>query len=120
MAVPHISKQTMLPVSKDSFRVRIALEAKAFTVQALKAESRVCLVSDPAGDEIDKYGRLLRYVYYRHEGKVVQLNARLVRLGYARLLYPYAKGVKYEQVGLKMQAKAAADKQGGWGACGWK
>ena len=101
----------------------MAWEAKAFT-QAAVAQSggEVCLVTDPTSEDRDLYDRLLRYVYVRDQTQAAgpyNLNVRLLRLGQGRLLYPYAFGRLYEEVGKGMQAAAAAEDQGGWGTCGW-
>ena len=53
-------------------------EASAFTQAALDRKT-VRLEADPAGDDSDRYDRLLRYVYL--DGK--NFNARLIREGYA-------------------------------------
>lgn len=103
-------------LSSDDCEAKAAL---AFTEAELKETGRVCLEADAVAGDKDMYGRLLRYVWYRREGKVVQLNARLVREGHARIFYPYAKDLKYEGPGLAMQKQAKAEKLGGWGACGW-
>ena len=96
-----------------------AQAALAYSAAQLPASSSVCLEYDnEAGDE-DMYDRLLRYVWYRREGKVVQLNARLLRMGHAQVFYPFAKGLKYEKDGKDMEARARKEKLGGWGACGW-
>jgi len=83
----------------------------------------LCLLSpleadDEAGDK-DIYDRLLRWIWYRRDGKVVQLNARLLRMGLAKVFYPFAKDLRYEGDGLKMQAAAKKEKLGGWKTCGW-
>lgn len=99
-----------------------AWEAKAFTKAAVEASGEVCLVSDPTSDDRDLYDRLLRYVYVRDaaaDGAPINLNVRLVRLGYARVYYPYAYGRVYEDEAKAAQAAAAEELLGGWGACGW-
>ena len=47
------------------------------------------LEADPAGDQVDRYDRLLRYVYL--DGK--NFNARLIREGYATAIrtFPYSR-----------------------------
>ena len=63
-------------------------EASAFT-QAALARQTVRLEADPAGDLVDRYDRLLRYVYL--DGK--NFNARLTREGYATAIraFPYSR-----------------------------
>ena len=103
-----------------------AIDAQKFTLSRIKNSIypgkggyHLCLVKDPSQPDKDKYGRLLRYVYYKEANypKPVQLNARLVRLGYGRVYYPFAEGNKHEKIGLWMQEKARQDKVGGWGVC---
>ena len=101
----------------------VAWEARAFTVAEVAASGdSVCLLKDPTSTDRDLYGRLLRYVYVRGAGaggQPINLNVRLIRLGYGRLLYPYASGRVYEPEGRAAQAAAGAEGLGGWGACGW-
>ncbi len=99
-----------------------AQEASSFTYQMMKKLGKVCLVKDPNQPDKDQYDRLLRYVYYKDpaaKGATVQLNARLVRLGYGTVFYPYAKGNLYEQISVLTQQKARQTKSGGWGKCAW-
>ena len=89
----------------------------------VKKYKTVCLVSDPLQPDKDQFDRLLRYIYYKDVaagGKWVNLNLRLIRLGYGLVFYPFAKGLRWEKVGLLSQERARVDKQGGWSACGWK
>ena len=97
--------------------------ANDFTWKVMKKAVIVCLVKDPNQPDKDQYDRLLRYVYFKEPGignKTVQLNARLVRLGFGPVFYPYAKGNAHEQISVLMQQKARQDKAGGWGACNWQ
>ena len=107
-----------------------AVDAQKFTLNQIKNSKypgkggyHVCLTKDANQPDKDKYGRLLRYVYYMDPtvGKPIQLNARLVRLGYGRIYYPFAQGNTHEKIALLMQQQARIDKIGGWGACAdWK
>jgi|GEM_PF-2841553 len=100
-----------------------AWEAKAFTAAEVAASGDlVCLVKDPTSTDRDLYDRLLRYVYVRDplaDGAAINLNVRLVRLGYARVYYPYAYGRVYEADAKAAQAAAMSEGLGGWGACNW-
>jgi len=100
-----------------------AWPARDFTVAAIAASgSRVCLVRDPTSTDRDLYDRLLRYVYVRDagaDGQPINLNVRLIRIGYGRLLYPYAAGRVHEPEGKAAQAGAKVEGLGGWGSCGW-
>lgn len=99
-----------------------ALEAKKFTYAQVQKSPSVCLISDTKAGNKDVYGRLLRYVYYKEpavDGKAVELNLRLLRLGYARVLYPFAKGNQYEALALMTMGLAKENDLGGWAKCGW-
>lgn len=99
-----------------------ALEAKKFTYAQVQKSQSVCLISDSKAGNKDVYGRLLRYVYYKEpavDGKAVELNLRLLRLGYARVLYPFAKGNQYESLALMTMGLAKENNVGGWAKCGW-
>ncbi|MCO4763562.1 MAG: thermonuclease family protein [Myxococcales bacterium] len=100
-----------------------AVEALYWTKAMVKKVKTVCLIMDPAEGDKDQYDRLLRYVYYKDPaagGKWVNMNLRLVRLGFGPVFYPYAGGQKWEKMGVLMQQKARQEKAGGWGVCGWK
>jgi micrococcal nuclease len=59
--------------------------------------------------DVDKYGRLLRYVYL--DG--VMINAELVRLGYAKAS-TYPPDVKYATLFIQMERQARDNKVGLW------
>ncbi|MCK9360994.1 thermonuclease family protein [Patescibacteria group bacterium] len=80
-------------------------EASKHTAE-LVAGKRVLLRADPQADEVDRYGRLLRNVYLEDGTDV---NAVLVRDGYAYayLDYPLNKQRKVELARLQDEAEAA-------------
>jgi len=59
--------------------------------------------------EVDKYGRLLRYVWVDD----VMINAELVRLGYAQVA-TYPPDVKYQEYFLQLQKEAEEASLGLW------
>ncbi len=59
--------------------------------------------------ETDKYGRLLRYVWFDD----LMVNAELVRLGYAQVV-TYPPDVKYQDLFLKLQKEARDAGRGLW------
>ncbi len=65
--------------------------------------------------DMDRYGRLLRYVYVGD----VFVNLKLVQDGYAKS-YTYAPDVKYQELFLEAQQKARSENKGLWGGCGDK
>ncbi len=83
-------------------------EASGKTKELLSESKRICLLSDPDGDELDKYGRRLAYIFTESG---VDVNAELLRTGYAKgyFYFPftrkeefrcYAKKAKEEKVGM--------------------
>jgi len=64
--------------------------------------------------EMDRYGRLLRYVYVSG----IFVNAELARLGYATC-FPYPPDLKYQDLLTAMQAEAKTAKRGIWGTGGY-
>ena len=82
-------------------------EASAFTQAALDRKT-VRLVTDPAGDQVDRYDRLLRYVYL--DGK--NFNATLIREGYAVAIrsFPYSRKAEF----LRLEALARQERRGIW------
>jgi micrococcal nuclease len=75
--------------------------------------ARVALRADPRLDSVDRYGRLLRYVYHRG----INVNLRLVEHGDATVwLYDGARG-RYASQLLAAARRARAEKRGLWGAC---
>ena len=74
-------------------------EASAFTQAALDRQT-VRLEADPAGDLVDRFDRLLRYVYL--DGQ--DFSALLIGLGYGRAVraFPYSKRRAY----LALEAEA--------------
>ena len=59
--------------------------------------------------DVDKYGRLLRYVYIDN----VMINAELVRLGYAKAS-TYPPNVKYAELFVKLEKEARESNVGLW------
>ena len=64
----------------------------------------VRLDRDPAGDDIDAYGRLLRYVVLASGEHV---NATLIRAGYATAIRRFPYSLKREYLDLEAQARQA-------------
>lgn len=91
-------------------------------MRKLVGDKRVKLISDKHSDDVDVYGRLLRYV----EVDGVDVGRELIKQGLAHIYAPEkpkdAKRVKelarYKSY-RKAETKAKARKHGGWGGCGW-
>jgi micrococcal nuclease len=90
------------------------LEASAAT-SALLGGAEVLLVKDV--EEVDRYDRLLRYVYLGAE----MANARLVVNGYAHA-YAYPPNVRHSELFVQMEREAREANRGLWspGACNGK
>lgn len=86
-----------------------ALEASLALKQLLEGEAQVCLVDDAVGDKIDTYGRKLSYVF-RADG--LDVNAQMVRDGWAQAYTRFAMERKLEFEILERAAKA--EKLGQW------
>ncbi len=81
-------------------------EASAAAAALLEGRT-VRLVDDV--ENIDGYGRLLRYVYVHDE----MANARLVANGYASV-YTYPPNVRHADLLVSLQREARADERGLW------
>jgi micrococcal nuclease len=62
-------------------------------------------------ERLDKYGRLLAYVYLKDDGTFV--NAEIVKQGYASLM-TYPPNVKYADLFVKLYQQARQNKRGLW------
>ena len=83
-------------------------EAAAYTTARLTGAT-VRLDRDPAGDDIDAYGRLLRYVLLASGEHV---NATLIRDGYATAIrtFPYSRQREF----IQLEAQARRARRGLW------
>jgi micrococcal nuclease len=79
----------------------------------LPVGARVALRADPQLDSVDRYGRLLRYVYHRG----ININLRLVEQGDATVWFFRGDRGRYASVLLAAARRARAEKRGLWGAC---
>ena len=88
-------------------------EARAALVSLLNNKTGITLVEDPKLDKVDRFGRLLRYVFV---GKT-NVNLKMVKMGAAApYFYKGGKGLYSNQI-LKAAEKAKAAKRGLWKAC---
>ena len=89
------------------------IQAKSELSKLLSQAGEVSLSSDPNLDEVDKYGRLLRYVFVGN----TNLNLKLVEIGAAApYFYRGEKGIYAAQF-LKAAQTAQKRKLGMWGMC---
>ena len=80
---------------------RSGQEASAFTTAALEGRT-VQLETDRTGDTVDRYGRLLRYVYLDGE----DFNASLIRRGLAHAIRQFSYTRKQHYIALEEDARA--------------
>ena len=79
----------------------------------LPTGAAVTLVADPRLDRVDRYGRLLRYVF--HDGR--NLNLELVRRGAATVWFYDGQRGRYAAQLLAAATTARKARLGLWGAC---
>ena len=77
-------------------------EASEKTREILQNAKKVCLIHDQIGDQTDKYGRSLDYVF-TEDG--IDLNAELVKTGFARWYSRFSYERKAEFKAYQDQAK---------------
>ena len=82
---------------------RFGQEASAFTTAALEGRT-VQLETDRTGDTVDRYGRLLCYVYLDGQN----FNARLISEGYAHAI----RGFRYSERAAFIRLEEAAKRLG--------
>jgi endonuclease YncB( thermonuclease family) len=75
----------------------------------------VRLYREPKTDAVDRYGRLLRYVFRVRDG--LNINLQLVRLGAAApYFYDYRRG-RYAGLLVRLARRARARRLGLWSRC---
>ena len=82
---------------------RFGQEVSAFTTAVLEGRT-VQLETDRTGDTVDRYGRLLRYVYLDGQN----FNARLISEGYAHAI----RGFRYSKRASFIRLEEAAKRLG--------
>lgn len=90
-------------------------EAALFTMEFLKNRA-VRLTADPANEDLDPYGRQLRYVdVLQEDGSFSRLNDALLREGYAS--FPAQYPVTTPDYFKALESQAQSEEKGLWGAC---
>jgi endonuclease YncB( thermonuclease family) len=89
--------------------------ASMTTKQLLPPGTLVRLMTEPATDRIDEYGRLLRYVIRVRDG--VNVNVRLVAVGAAAPYFYDGRRGRYAALLDRLARRARARRLGLWGAC---
>jgi endonuclease YncB( thermonuclease family) len=85
------------------------------TKTLLPAGTAVRLQSEPVTDRVDRYGRLLRYVFRVSDG--LNVNVRLVGIGAAAPYFYDGRRGRYAGLLEALAKRARAKKLGLWGAC---
>lgn len=90
-------------------------QASAALKRLLPPGTTVRLVADPALDQVDRYGRLLRYVIRVRDG--LNVNVALVRAGIAAPYFYDGDRGRYAGLLARLALRARAAHLGLWGAC---
>ena len=90
-------------------------QASAITKRLLPPGAAVRLAVEPAGDDVDRYGRLLRYVIRARDG--LNVNVYLVRIGAAAPYFYDGERGRYARLLDRLARRARARHLGLWGAC---
>jgi micrococcal nuclease len=94
-----------------------ANESKDALMELTPVTQPICLLKDNKTKDKDSWGRLLRYVFVRHNDQWVMQNARLVRVGAAKAFHKYLKGTDYQSEFIQSEDNAHTETLGGWNAC---
>ncbi|MDZ4713067.1 MAG: thermonuclease family protein [bacterium] len=95
---------------RDKQTIKKLGEAASDYVTKLVEGKKVRLEKDPGYDNVDKYNRLLRYVYFE-DGTLV--NAKILEDGYANVFYD--KSISKINEFKKLESDARKNKKGLWG-----
>ncbi len=90
-------------------------QASATTRALLAPGTAVRLAAEPATDRVDRYGRLLRYVFRVRDG--LNVNVRLVEVGAAAPYFFDHRRGRYAALLERLARRARSLKVGLWGRC---
>lgn len=112
-----VKRVRLVGVNTPEMRPRqcYAVKATRLTKRLLPRGTRVLLVRDTTQANVDRYGRLLRYVHKGKKAKV-DVNRRIVVRGAAKV-YVYQRNFKRTASYRAAQRYAKAHRSGLWGAC---
>ena len=88
-------------------------EARSALISLLSSPGQIALKTDPKLDKVDRYGRLLRYVFV---GKT-NINLKLVEIGAAAPYFYRGEKGQYSEKILKAAQKAKSKSIGLWKNC---
>ena len=90
-----------------------ATEAQKALAKLINRSGKISLTTDPNLDEVDRYGRLLRYLFIGKRN----INLEMVRIGAAApYFYRSERGLHSEKL-IKAAQSARANSRGLWSAC---
>jgi micrococcal nuclease len=90
-----------------------ATEAQKALAKLINRSGKITLTTDPNLDEIDRYGRILRYLFIGKRN----INLEMVRIGAAAPYFYRSERGLYSEKLLKAAQTARANSRGLWSAC---
>ena len=90
-----------------------ATEAQKALAKLINRSGKISLTTDPNLDEIDRYGRLLRYLFIGKRN----INLEMVRIGAAAPYFYRSERGLYSEKLIKAAQSARANSRGLWSAC---
>lgn len=90
-----------------------ATQAQKLLAKLLAKKGKLRLLKDPNLDQVDAYGRLLRYIYKGN----TNINIEMVRLGAATPYFYRGERGKYADELMAAARSAQANSRGLWSAC---
>jgi micrococcal nuclease len=90
-----------------------ATEAQKALAKLINRSGKISLTTDPNLDEVDRYGRLLRYLFIGKRN----INLEMVRVGAAAPYFYRSERGLYSEKLIKAAQSARANSRGLWSAC---
>ena len=90
-----------------------ATEAQKALAKLINRSGKISLTTDPNLDEVDRYGRLLRYLFIGKRN----INLEMVRVGAAAPYFYRSERGHYSEKLIKAAQSARANSRGLWSAC---
>ena len=90
-----------------------ATEAQKALAKLINRSGKIALTTDPNLDEVDRYGRLLRYLFIGKRN----INLEMVRIGAAAPYFYRSERGLYSEKLIKAAQSARANSRGLWSAC---
>ncbi|MBM3743177.1 MAG: thermonuclease family protein [Actinobacteria bacterium] len=90
-----------------------ATEAQKALAKLINRSGKISLTTDPNLDEVDRYGRLLRYLFIGKRN----INLEMVRIGAAAPYFYRSERGSYADKFLKAAQIARTNNRGLWSAC---